>query len=90
MSDGEIVELNELSVQSIHSPGHTSGCVVYLVDTRLLFVGDLLVNPGFARYSTELQIINRENVLRLDGVEYVFTAHFGLFKNIRFFQWRFL
>jgi len=28
-------------------------------------------------------------MLGLDGVEYVFTGHFGLVKDIRFIRWRF-
>jgi len=31
----------------------------------------------------------RKEMLALNGVEYIFTGHFGLFKSIRFFQWWF-
>ena len=89
MSDGETIDLYGVSIQSIYTHGHTSGCSSYLVDGRYLFVGDLFVNPNFAQYSTESQILNRKKVLELDEVECVFTGHFGLFKNVRFFRWWF-
>jgi len=90
MSDGETIEIYGVSIQSIYTPGHTSGCVTFLVNDRYLFVGDLFVNPNFARYNTELQMLNREKVLEIDEAEYVFTGHFGLFKNVRFFRWWFV
>ena len=89
MSDREIVEIYGLSIQSIYTPGHTSGCVTYLIDDKYLFAGDLFVNSNFARYSTELQLLNREKVLEIYKSEYVFTGHFGLFKSVGFFRWWF-
>ena len=89
MYDGEIIELYGVSIQILYTPGHTSGCVVFLVDGRYLFTGDLFVNPNHARYDRELQIQHQERMLELDGVEYVFNGHFGLFRSIRFIRWWF-
>ena len=86
LSDGQIIMIEGLSIQIIYTPGHTSGCVVYLVNGRYLFAGDLFVNPHHARYHTSLQIQHQERVLELDGVEYIFNGHFGLFRNIRFIR----
>ena len=86
MSDNEIIDKYGVPIQIIYTPGHTSSCAVYLVDGRFLFVGDLLINPNKARYDKELQRLNVEKALGIDGVEYIFTGHFGLFKNIRFFR----
>ena len=89
MSDGEVINKYGIPIQIIYTPGHTSGCAVYFVDGRFLFVGDLLINPNKARYDSELQRVNIEKALGIDGIEYVFTGHFGLFKNIRLFRWWF-
>ena len=89
MADGEIIDLYGRSIEIIYTPGHTSDSVSFLVDSRYLFVGDLFVNPNFAYYDRELQIHYQEYVLGLDSVEYIFTAHFGLFRNVRFFRWWF-
>ena len=85
MVDGESVELYGRTIQCIYSPGHTSDSVSFLVDGRYLFVGDLFVTLNNAQ-DGELQVLSRENVLDIDDVEYIFTGHFGLFKDVRFFQ----
>jgi len=93
MTDGEIIKLSGMSVQCIYTPGHTIDSVCYLVDGKYLFTGDLFVTtndpppPNPKRYDKELQLLYREKILGIDGVEYVFTGHFGLFKDIRFFRW---
>jgi len=84
MSDGETVALSGMSVQCIYAPGHTVDSVCYLIDGKYLFAGDAFFNP---RYDRDLHAISREKVLGIEGVEYVFTGHFGLFKNVRFFRW---
>ena len=89
MPDGNIIEIGGVSIQVIYTPGHTSGCVIYLVDSRYLFVGDLLVSPNHARYDMALQIENQEKALGIEGVAYVFTGHFGLFRSIGLFRWWF-
>jgi len=93
MSDGEIIEILGKSIQCIYTPGHTIDSVCYLIDGIYLFVGDLLVTtndpppPNPKRYDRELQLFYREQMLRLESVEYVFKGHFGLFKDISFFRW---
>ena len=96
MPDGEIVELSGMQIQCIYTPGHTIDSVCYIVDNKYLFSGDLFVTtndpppPNPKRYNKELQLLYREQMLGIDGVEYVFTGHFGLFKDIRFFRWLWL
>ena len=94
MEDGEIKVFSNLSVQCVYTPGHTIDHVCYLVDGNMLFAGDLFIttndSPFEQRYDKELQIEFREIVLGFDDVKYVFTGHFGLFKNTGFYQWWFL
>ena len=87
MYDGEIVELFGRTVKCIYTPGHTSDSVSFLVDEKYLFVGDLFINPSLARHDSALQVLHREMILDLDEAEYIFTGHFGLFKDARFFRW---
>ncbi|MCL1995205.1 MAG: MBL fold metallo-hydrolase [Defluviitaleaceae bacterium] len=87
MTDRETIEIYGRLIQIIYTPGHTSDSVSFLVDSRYLFVGDLFVNPNFAYYDTGLQIYFQEYVLGMNSVEYVFTGHFGLFRNVGFFRW---
>jgi hydrolase len=91
MKDGEIIEYSGLPIQCIYTPGHTIDHVCYLVDGKYLFAGDLFVttndSPFEKRYSKDLQLEYRKTMMGINGVEYVFTGHFGLFKNIGFFRW---
>ena len=48
LSDGDIVELNELTFQVIHTPGNTKGSVCYAVED-VLFTGDTLFCGGIGR-----------------------------------------
>jgi len=89
LQNGEVVEIDGTFVQIIYTPGHTSGCAVYLLNDKILFVGDLFVNPNFARYDSQLQIYHQERVLQIDGLEYIFTGHLNLFRGIWFYRWRF-
>lgn len=41
LKDGDIIEVGTLTIESIHTPGHTPGSVCYLVDGNL-FSGDTL------------------------------------------------
>jgi glyoxylase-like metal-dependent hydrolase (beta-lactamase superfamily II) len=39
--DGEVLELGEIALTAIHTPGHASNCVCYLyAEERMLFTGD--------------------------------------------------
>jgi len=89
LADGETIEIYDRSILAIHTPGHTSDSVSFLVDGRYLFVGDLLVNPRLARYDEELQIFHIQNTLQMEGIECVFTGHFGLFRSVRLIRWWF-
>lgn len=50
LTDGEIVYLNEIKVEIIHTPGHTPGHSCYLVDDQVLISGDTMAinqNGGY-------------------------------------------
>ena len=96
LEDEEIVEISDIVIQVFYTPGHTADSVCYMINGKYLFVGDLFVTtnepppPNPRRHSAELQLRYREEMLVMDGVESVFTGHFGLFRNVRFFRWLWL
>ncbi|MEZ5959250.1 MAG: MBL fold metallo-hydrolase [Hyphomonadaceae bacterium] len=46
VSDGEKLKLGELSIDVLHTPGHTPACVSYLIGDAL-FVGDTMFMPDY-------------------------------------------
>jgi glyoxylase-like metal-dependent hydrolase (beta-lactamase superfamily II) len=47
LKDGDIIELGELTLKVIHTPGHASGHIcLYLREEKILFSGDLIVGFG--------------------------------------------
>lgn len=86
LEDGQIIDVSGLKVQGILTPGHTPGAMVYLVDDKYLFVGDTMsLQDGkvalfndFFNMDSETQQASLKNLADLPGVEYVFTAHYGL------------
>src|SRR5581483_2165397 len=46
LADGETIQIGELTVRVMHTPGHTPACVSYLVGDAV-FVGDTLFMPDY-------------------------------------------
>ncbi len=46
LSDGEILKIGELTVEVLHTPGHTPACVSYRIGDAV-FVGDTLFMPDY-------------------------------------------
>ena len=79
LREGDL-QLGDVSLQVIESPGHSPGSVCfYWPDHKVLFSGDVLFNGGIGR--TDLPMGNgeilKESIHRLAGldVEYVFSGH---------------
>ena len=53
LTDGETIELGEIEIETLHTPGHTTEMVNYLVDGEALLTGDTLFVESVGR--TELQ-----------------------------------
>ncbi|WP_114579107.1 rhodanese-like domain-containing protein [Saliphagus sp. LR7] len=53
LADGETIELGEIEIETLHTPGHTTEMVNYLVDSEALLTGDTLFVESVGR--TELQ-----------------------------------
>ena len=53
LADGDVVEVGGVEIEALHTPGHTSEMLSYLVDGDLLLTGDTLFVDSVGR--TELQ-----------------------------------
>lgn len=47
--DGNTITIGRSEVRAIHTPGHTSGSLSYMLDGRYLFTGDILFADGIGR-----------------------------------------
>jgi glyoxylase-like metal-dependent hydrolase (beta-lactamase superfamily II) len=85
LKDDQVVDMAGMSVRTILTPGHTPGATCYLVNGRYLFTGDSMrLQKGKAgifsksiNMDSETQLQSLKRLARLQGVKYVFTAHFG-------------
>jgi len=85
LSDGETLDVAGLSVQVISAPGHTDESVCYLINGIYLFTGDTLSLDGnkvglFNSAFNQSDSVQAEDIKRLskiDGIQYIFTAHYG-------------
>lgn len=48
VDDGSLLQVGELRIEVLHTPGHTQGCVSYLLPDRV-FTGDALLIDGCGR-----------------------------------------
>lgn len=53
IEDGETVEVGEVTLEAIHTPGHTTGMTSYLVDDKVVLTGDSLFMGSVARPDLE-------------------------------------
>jgi hydroxyacylglutathione hydrolase len=82
LSDGQEIQLGELLIQVMYTPGHAPGHVsFYLPDYRVVFDGDVLFQDGIGRtdlpggdYATLMETI-QEKLLTLPDETKVFSGH---------------
>ena len=48
LKDGDVIQVGQFDIKTIHTPGHTSGCVCYYT-CGMLFTGDTLFIGGTGR-----------------------------------------
>ncbi len=80
VNNGDTVTLGQITIETIHTPGHTPGCVCYFVDDTL-FVGDTLFAGSIGRtdfpgssYDRLIHSI-KENLFPLGDDIIVYTGH---------------
>lgn len=66
LTDGEIIELGEAKIKTIHTPGHTWESTCFLVEQQALLSGDTLFADGIGRpdlKSDKDETVNKTNAL---------------------------
>lgn len=79
LDDGEITEIGDITLKTIHTPGHTKGSVGYLIENNL-FSGDTLFNLSVGRTDfpggNTKQLLNSvKRLFALDDNTKVFSGH---------------
>lgn len=79
LKDGQILEVGELALQIIHTPGHTKGSISILVDNKL-FTGDLLFKDSIGRTdfpgsSFQTLIKSLEKIANLPDDTQIYPGH---------------
>lgn len=85
IEDQQVINIGNLKIKGILTPGHTYGSMCYLINDIYLFTGDALsLKNGkidkfneFSNTDTKTAIHSIANVVQLPGTKYIFTAHHG-------------
>ena len=85
LGDEDIVEVGNIKVKAIKTPGHRSGHTSYLIDDKYLFSGDLIrlkegkVKPFFKLICDDFEEIQEslKKIANLKNLEMILTPHHG-------------
>lgn len=85
LEDQQVIQIGDLKVKCILTPGHTLGSMCYLINDKYLFTGDILsiINGKIDKFNeffnmdTEMAIKSMELITKLPAAEYIFSAHYG-------------
>ncbi len=85
LEDDQVVTIGEVQIRAIAVPGHTPGCMAYLLDGAILFVGDAFklvrgrARPLSGVWSMDCagQAASIRKLARLDGIQLACTGHSG-------------
>lgn len=90
INDYEEIKIGNTTIKSISAIGHTMGSCAYLVNNKLLISGDTfsikkgklaVMNPFFNMNTKVLDNSIRERFLKFEGIDAVFTAHYGMISD---------
>jgi glyoxylase-like metal-dependent hydrolase (beta-lactamase superfamily II) len=82
LEDGEEIVCGDLRIRALHTPGHTSGMLAFLVNDEMVFTGDTLfrdsvggtVAPGHTTFE-DLRYSVMEVLMRLPHETLVYPGH---------------
>ena len=91
VEDNQIINISDLKIKGILTPGHTPGSMCYLINDKYLFTGDTMsLKSGnvdvFNDFFNMDTITQRKSLKKLTGfpeVKYIFTAHYGFTDNYK-------
>ncbi|MBI9055792.1 MAG: MBL fold metallo-hydrolase [Bacteroidales bacterium] len=83
IEDGGIVNVGNIKIKAIHTPGHTLGHMSYLINNKYLFAGDLLLlKNGKAEEFYKVWNIDHDldkesikKIAKLENIEILCTCH---------------
>lgn len=85
VKDEQILELLDVKIKVIETPGHTHGSVCYYIEEeRVIFTGDTLFRHSYGRYDlysgsfVELQKSIKDKLFLLDDDIIVYPGHMGV------------
>ena len=98
LDDGEVVDIDDITVKCLITPGHTKGSACFVVDEKYLFSGDSFslkngkAKPFVAFFNMDGKE-QRESIRKiagLNGIAAVFTGHHGYTEDFSgaFGDWR--
>jgi glyoxylase-like metal-dependent hydrolase (beta-lactamase superfamily II) len=83
LKDGSVLDFVGLSIKAIHSPGHTKGSLMFLINDEFLISGDVLFAGSIGRTdlptgsATEMRNTLAKKVLTLNDEIRVLPGHYG-------------
>ena len=85
LNDQQTIQVGNVRIKAIMTPGHTPGSMSYLVNDSCLFVGDAFglkdgkVDKPNKFFSGDMKkaVQSFSRITNLPGVKYIFTAHNG-------------
>ncbi len=89
VEDGETLQVGDVEIKAVHTPGHTTGMTSYLIDGKALATGDGLFVESVARPDLEkgddgapdqaamLYETLQEKILSMDDDVYIAPGHFS-------------
>jgi glyoxylase-like metal-dependent hydrolase (beta-lactamase superfamily II) len=85
LADEDTVEVGNIEIKAIKTPGHRSGHTSYLIDNRYLFSGDLIrlkqgkVKPFFKFICDNFEEVKESlgKIANLKNLEMILTPHHG-------------
>ncbi|CAB4885055.1 unannotated protein [freshwater metagenome] len=83
LKDGSVLDFVGLSIKAIHSPGHTKGSLMFLINDEYLISGDVLFAGSIGRTdlptgsAQEMRNTLAKKVLTLNDDIHVLPGHYG-------------
>jgi len=85
LNDNETIEIGNIKIKAILTPGHTPGSMCYVVNDKYLFTGDLVsLKEGhiskfneFFNMDSKGSINSIRKITNLPCCEKIFTSHYG-------------
>lgn len=86
LAGGQEFNIGTISIKTIQTPGHTPGHMAYLINSKYLFVGDMLSlkenhigqDNKFFHMDQDQAIKSLSNLKGLPEAAYIFSSHFGM------------